>query len=68
MSGDYALHPEAFADLDEIRGYIAQENPNAADRVMSELFDAIGGLVPFPYQGHRRLDLSFTGVAVHSCA
>ncbi len=32
MSG-YALHPDAFADLDEIWEYIAQDNIDAADRV-----------------------------------
>ena len=40
MSG-HALHPEAYADLDDIRGYIAQHNPDAADRVITEIFDAI---------------------------
>ena len=58
MRSGYGLHPEAFADLDDIRDYIAQENPDAADRVMSDIFDAIRGLVPFPHQGHRRPDLS----------
>jgi plasmid stabilization system protein ParE len=58
MSSGYALHPEAFADLDDIRDYIAQENPDAADRLMAEIFDTIRGLVPFPHQGHRRPDLS----------
>ncbi len=58
MSSGYALHPEAFADLDEIRDFIAQENPDAAGRVMMEIFDAIRGLVPFPHRGHRRPDLS----------
>ncbi len=58
MSSGHALHPEAFADLDEIRDFIAQKNPDAADRVISEIFDTIRGLVPFPNQGHRRLDLS----------
>lgn len=58
MSSGYALHPEAFADLDDIRDYIAQKNPDAADRVMSEILDTIRGLVPFPHQGHRRPDLS----------
>ena len=57
MSG-YALHPEAYADLDDIRGYIAQENPDAADRVITEIFDTIRGLVPLPGQGHRRPDLT----------
>ena len=58
MSSGYALHPEAFADLDEIRDYIAQKNPDAADRVMVEIFDTIRGLAPFPQRGHRRPDLS----------
>src|SRR5579864_5264026 len=58
MSSSYGLHPEALVDLDNIRDYIAQENPDAADRVMSEIFDAIRGLVSFPNQGHRRPDLS----------
>lgn len=56
MSCGYALHPEAFSDLDDIRGYIAQQNPDAADRVITEVFDTIRGLVPFPHQGHRRPD------------
>jgi hypothetical protein len=29
MSG-YTLHAEAFNDLDEIRAYIAEDNPDAA--------------------------------------
>ena len=57
MSG-HALQPEAYEDLDDIRGYIAQHNPDAADRVITEIFDAIRALVPFPHQGHRRPDLS----------
>jgi len=35
MSG-YKLDPEAFADLDEIRAYFAEDNPDAADRVITE--------------------------------
>jgi toxin ParE1/3/4 len=58
MSSGYALHPEAFADLDDIRDYIAQKNPDAADRVISEIFDGLRALVPFPHQGHRRPDLT----------
>jgi plasmid stabilization system protein ParE len=33
MSG-YALHPEAFADLDEIWEYIAQDNIDSAHHVV----------------------------------
>jgi plasmid stabilization system protein ParE len=54
----YALHPEAVADLDEIREYIAEGSPDAADRVITEIFDAIRALVPFPDQGYRRPNLT----------
>ena len=57
MSG-HVLHPEAYGDLDHIRGYIAQHNPDAADRVITEIFDAIRALVLFPHQRHRRPDLT----------
>jgi toxin ParE1/3/4 len=57
MSG-YALHPEAFVDLDDIRDYIAEDNLDAADRFVAEIFNAIRALVPFPHKGHRRLDLT----------
>jgi plasmid stabilization system protein ParE len=58
MSSGYALHPEAFKDLDDIRGYIAQRTPDAADLVITEIFDTIRGLVAFPDQGHRRSELT----------
>ena len=58
MNSGFALHPEAFADLDDIRDYIAQNNPDAADRVMSEIFGRFRELVPLPDQGFRRQDLS----------
>ncbi|MGO9269790.1 MAG: type II toxin-antitoxin system RelE/ParE family toxin [Terriglobia bacterium] len=57
MSG-FALHPEAYVDLDDIRGHIAQHNPDAADRVIIEIYNAIRALIPFPRQGHRRPDLT----------
>jgi plasmid stabilization system protein ParE len=58
MSSGYALHLEAYADLEDIRYYIAQQSPDAADRVMSEIFDTLRSLVAFPHQGHRRPDLT----------
>jgi len=36
MSG-YAFHPDAFADLDEIWEYIAEDNIDAADRVLADI-------------------------------
>ncbi len=58
MSSGYALHLEAYADLDDIRYYLAEQNPDAAERVISEIFDTLRGLVAFPHQGHRRPDLT----------
>jgi plasmid stabilization system protein ParE len=58
VSSGYALNLETNARLDDIRHYIAQENPDATDRVISVIFDALRGLVPFPHQGHRRPDLT----------
>ena len=58
MSSGFALHPEAFSDLDDIRDYIAQESPDAADQVILEIFETIRGLVPFPHKGHKRADLT----------
>lgn len=57
MTG-YALHPEVFTDLDDIRQYIAEDNPDAADRAIKEIFDGIRALVPFPDQGYRRPNLT----------
>ncbi len=40
MTG-YQLHPEAYDDIDEIRAYIAEDNPDAADRMVNEIFNSI---------------------------
>ncbi len=57
MSG-YALHPEAFNDLDNIREHIAEDNPDAADRMITEIFEVVRSLVEFPHQGYRRPKLT----------
>lgn len=54
----YDLHPEAFGDIDEIAEYIGQDSPEAAHRVVDEIYDAINPLVSFPHAGHRRPDLT----------
>lgn len=41
MSG-YVLHPEAYADLDDIWGFIAESNLSAADRVREDIYKAVG--------------------------
>lgn len=55
---EFVLHPEAVKDLEEIWDYIAAENLEAADRVLAEIYDTIKSLVPFPYIGHIRPDLT----------
>jgi plasmid stabilization system protein ParE len=54
----FVLHPEAYTDIDELWDYIALDNISAADRIREEIYEAIGGLVAFPYQGHKRTDLT----------
>ncbi len=57
MKMRYGLHPGVLQDLREIHAYIAPDGPDAADRVVDEIFERIRNLVPFPHQGHRRPDL-----------
>ncbi len=57
MSG-FILHPEAYDDLDDIWEFIARDNPDAADHLREEIYEAIRALVPSPHMGHRRPDLT----------
>jgi len=50
----FALHPEAYDDIDEIRAYIAEDSPDAADHIVDEIFDRLRQLARFPDQGFRR--------------
>lgn len=67
MNG-YALHPEAFTDLDKIREFIAEDNPDAADRFITEIFEAIRSLVAFPYQRLPTPQSDLTLVAIQAGA
>jgi antitoxin ParD1/3/4/toxin ParE1/3/4 len=57
MSG-YVLSREADEDLDELWEYIAEDNVDAADRLLGKLFDAFDALARNPGLGHRREDLT----------
>jgi len=57
MSG-FTLHPEAFHDIDEIRDFIAEDNPDTADRVVGEIFEKMRSLVESPNRGYRRSNLT----------
>jgi len=37
----FVLHPQAYADLDEIWEYSAADNLDVADRVREEIYEAI---------------------------
>ena len=54
----YAFHPEAFTDLNEIWEFIAEDNIDAADHLIEDIFEAVRRLVSFPHQGHQRPDLT----------
>jgi plasmid stabilization system protein ParE len=58
MSRAYDFHPKAEDDFTDIWDFIAADSPDAADRVTDEIIDRIEGLVKFPHQGHRRVDLT----------
>ena len=60
MSGaqGFALHPLAAQDLTDIWEFIAPDNPLAARRVREDILTTLRRLVPFPYQGHKRPDLT----------
>ena len=64
MSG-YAFHPDAFADLDEMWEYIAQDNIDAADRVLADIHAVLRTLASSPHIGHRRPDLTGRPLRFH---
>ena len=57
MSG-FALHPDAFIDLDDIWEFIAADSVAAADRLAAEIFETLRGVATSPHIGHRRPDLT----------
>jgi plasmid stabilization system protein ParE len=54
----YDFHPEVRRDLDEIWDFIAADNPEAADRLVAEIVDAIDPLLVGMHGqhfGHRKV-------------
>jgi len=41
MTALYDFHPEARIDLREITDFIADDNPDAADKVLTEILNAL---------------------------
>ena len=56
----FGLTPQARADLVNIWNYIAEDNPEQADRVLGRLFEAFARLAQTPGMGHHREDLADT--------
>jgi plasmid stabilization system protein ParE len=54
----FHLHPGAAQDITEIWEFIAEDSPLAARRIREEILNAIGKIVAFPHQGHKRTDLT----------
>ena len=57
MNG-YVLARDADLDLDNIWGYIAEHDIDAADRWIERLFEAFEALGRTPGMGHKRVDLT----------
>lgn len=55
---DYAFHPEALNDLDEIWEFIAKDNVDAANRIVTQVLATCENLSHLPLQGHHRPELS----------
>jgi plasmid stabilization system protein ParE len=54
----YVFHPEAFADLAEIWEFIADDNIDAADQGVADIFDTVRSLLTFPDLGRFRPELA----------
>ncbi|HEY1806295.1 MAG TPA: type II toxin-antitoxin system RelE/ParE family toxin [Terracidiphilus sp.] len=57
MNG-FILSGEALLELDDIWSFIAQDNPEAADRWIAKLLDGCDALARHPQMGHTRTDLT----------
>ncbi len=57
----YDFHPEV--DLEAIWEYTAEDNADAAERMIDRIEATIEALISFPHQGHRRRS-HFTPTAI----
>lgn len=58
MSALFQFTSQAIEDLDNIWQFIAQENPQAADRVEAEIIATCGRIAEYPLIGHKRQDVT----------
>ena len=55
---EYSIAPIALDEIEEIIGYVATDDPQAAARVRDGLYQAFALLARRPKLGHRRPDLT----------
>jgi plasmid stabilization system protein ParE len=60
----YEITPEAVRDLFDIWNFIAQDNPEAADRVEAAIFHSCDFLADRPLAGRERKDLTSLPVRI----
>lgn len=53
----FRISPQAQTDLDDLWFYVAQDNVDAADRLLDEVHAAFLKISEMPGMGHRRDDL-----------
>jgi len=56
MSG-FVFRPDAISDLEEIWGFIANDNLRAADGVLNDIRRAIESVASYTHMGYVRVDL-----------
>jgi plasmid stabilization system protein ParE len=58
MPAQFRLTPRALEDLDQIWGYIAEDNEDAANRVESAILSACASLARHPMLGSKRSEIT----------
>jgi plasmid stabilization system protein ParE len=61
----FELHPGAAQDINDIWAFVAEDSPAAARSFREEILATIRRLVPFPNQGHSRIDLTSRPLRFH---
>jgi plasmid stabilization system protein ParE len=56
MSG-FVFRSDAISDLEEIWGFIANDNLSTSDGVLNDIRRAIKSVASYPHMGHVRVDL-----------
>jgi plasmid stabilization system protein ParE len=58
MPSNFRLTPRAINDLEAIWNFIGEDNPDAADDVLSAIFDSCESLMRHPLLGAKRAEVT----------